>query len=38
MERLGFGYEDLKKIKPDIICAYASGYGLPVLRDKQGQD
>lgn len=27
MERLGLGYEDLKKIKPDIILASISGYG-----------
>ena len=27
MEELGFGYEELKKIKPDIIVAAISGYG-----------
>lgn len=27
MERLGLGYEDLKKVKPDIIMASISGYG-----------
>lgn len=27
MEHLGLGYEDLKKIKPDIILASISGYG-----------
>lgn len=27
MERLGFGYEDLKKINPRIIYCSASGYG-----------
>ena len=27
MERLGIGYEDLKKIKPDIIYAALSGFG-----------
>ena len=27
MERLGLGYEDLIKIKPDIIVASISGYG-----------
>ena len=27
MEELGFGYEELKKIKPDIIVASISGYG-----------
>jgi crotonobetainyl-CoA:carnitine CoA-transferase CaiB-like acyl-CoA transferase len=39
MERLGFGYEDLKKINPRIICAYASGFGeTGPYRDKRGQD
>jgi CoA:oxalate CoA-transferase len=28
MERLGLGYEDLRKIKPDIIYASLSGFGL----------
>jgi crotonobetainyl-CoA:carnitine CoA-transferase CaiB-like acyl-CoA transferase len=27
MERLGLGYDDLKKIKPDLIVASISGYG-----------
>ncbi len=27
MERMGLGYEDLKKIKPDIIYASISGFG-----------
>jgi len=27
MERLGFGYEDLRKIKPDIIMVRSCGYG-----------
>ncbi|MGH7961294.1 MAG: CaiB/BaiF CoA transferase family protein [Candidatus Binatia bacterium] len=27
MEKLGLGYEDLKKVKPDIIMASISGYG-----------
>jgi len=27
MERMGIGYEDLKKIKPDIIFATLSGFG-----------
>ena len=27
MERLGFGYEELKKLKPDIIYAALSGFG-----------
>jgi CoA:oxalate CoA-transferase len=28
MDRLGLGYEDIKKIKPDIIYASLSGFGL----------
>jgi benzylsuccinate CoA-transferase BbsF subunit len=27
MDRLGIGYEDLKKVKPDIIVASSTGYG-----------
>ncbi|MCP4316922.1 MAG: CoA transferase [Hyphomicrobiales bacterium] len=27
MDRLGFGYEDLKKINPRIICASGTGFG-----------
>ena len=27
MERLGLGYEELKKAKPDLIMASISGYG-----------
>lgn len=27
LSRLGFGYEELRKIKPDIICASLSGAG-----------
>jgi benzylsuccinate CoA-transferase BbsF subunit len=27
MVRLGLGYEELKKVKPDIIAVFASGYG-----------
>src|SRR6516165_19591 len=27
MDKLGFGYENLKKIKPDIILASTSGFG-----------
>ena len=27
MDRMGFGYEELKKIKPDIIMISLSGYG-----------
>lgn len=39
MERLGFGYEDLSRLNPRIICAYASGYGLSgPYRDRRGQD
>mgnify|MGYP005837441161 FL=1 len=39
MDRLGFGYERVKRLKPDIIYASASGYG-PVgpMVDKPGQD
>ncbi|MCW4049276.1 MAG: CoA transferase [Candidatus Bathyarchaeota archaeon] len=28
MEKLGLGYEDIKKVKPDIIYASLSGFGL----------
>jgi len=39
MERLGFGYEELSRINPRIICAYASGYGQAgPYRDLRGQD
>lgn len=27
MEKLGLGYEELRKVKPDIIYAFLSGYG-----------
>ena len=27
MERLGLGYEELRKVKPDLIMASISGYG-----------
>ncbi|MEX3009756.1 CaiB/BaiF CoA transferase family protein [Hoeflea sp. TYP-13] len=27
MDRLGFGYEDLKKVNPRIICASGTGFG-----------
>lgn len=39
MERLGLGYEDLKKINPSIIYVSASGYGSdgPYV-NKPGQD
>jgi crotonobetainyl-CoA:carnitine CoA-transferase CaiB-like acyl-CoA transferase len=39
MERLGFGYDDLRAVNPRIICAYASGYGQRgPYRDLRGQD
>lgn len=39
MERLGFGYDDLRAVNPRIICAYASGYGQTgPYRDRRGQD
>jgi crotonobetainyl-CoA:carnitine CoA-transferase CaiB-like acyl-CoA transferase len=39
MERLGFGFEELSKINPRIIVAYASGYGQTgPYRERQGQD
>ncbi|MBC8497894.1 CoA transferase [Candidatus Bathyarchaeota archaeon] len=28
MDRLGLGYEDIKKVKPDIVYASLSGFGL----------
>lgn len=39
MDRLGFGYERVKALKPDIIYASASGWGPsgPMV-DKPGQD
>lgn len=39
MDRLGFGYERVRSLKPDIIYASASGYGPrgPMV-DKPGQD
>lgn len=39
MDRLGFGYERVKSLKPDIVYASASGYGPsgPMV-DKPGQD
>jgi crotonobetainyl-CoA:carnitine CoA-transferase CaiB-like acyl-CoA transferase len=39
MEKLGFGYETLKKRKPDLVYASASGYGPdgPYV-EKPGQD
>lgn len=39
MERLGLGYEELSRINPRIICAYASGYGQTgPYRGRRGQD
>jgi formyl-CoA transferase len=39
MDSLGFGWDDLSKINPRIIVAYASGYGIsgPYLH-RRGQD
>jgi crotonobetainyl-CoA:carnitine CoA-transferase CaiB-like acyl-CoA transferase len=39
LERLGYGYEQARAIKPDIIYASASGYGGDgPLKDRPGQD
>lgn len=39
MERLGFDYKSVKKIKPDIIYAEISGYGVQgPWKEKPGQD
>ena len=41
MERMGFGYEDLKRVNPRIIWAMGTGYGQDgpyVRRGKGGQD
>jgi len=39
MERLGLGYDDARKVRPDIIYATASGYGSDSpFRDLPGQD
>jgi crotonobetainyl-CoA:carnitine CoA-transferase CaiB-like acyl-CoA transferase len=39
MERMGFGYEELSKINPRIICAFGSGFGQTgPLSHKGGQD
>ena len=35
MDRLGLGYAELKKVKPDIIAVFASGYGA-TGPDRQG--
>ncbi len=39
MERMGFGYDDLVRINPRIICAFGSGFGQSgPLAHKGGQD
>lgn len=39
IERLGFGYEEVKKVNPRIIYASASGYGSSgPWKDRPGQD
>ncbi|WP_416067696.1 CaiB/BaiF CoA transferase family protein [Rhizobium sp. ZK1] len=39
MERMGFGYEDLKKINPRLIYALGTGFGLTgPYQHKGGQD
>jgi crotonobetainyl-CoA:carnitine CoA-transferase CaiB-like acyl-CoA transferase len=39
MDRLGFGYEEVRRRKPDIIYASASGYGPDgPMRERPGQD
>jgi crotonobetainyl-CoA:carnitine CoA-transferase CaiB-like acyl-CoA transferase len=39
LDRLGFGYEDMKARKPDIIYASATGWGSSgPMRDAPGQD
>ena len=39
MDRMGFGYEALRKINPRIICAFGSGFGQSgPLSHKGGQD
>jgi len=39
MDRLGFGYEDLRAINPRIICASGTGYGsVGPYAHKGGQD
>lgn len=39
MERLGFGYEEVRKINPKVIYASATGYGASgPFKDRPGQD
>lgn len=39
IERLGFGYEEVRKVNPRIIYASASGYGtIGPWKDRPGQD
>ena len=39
IERLGFGYEDVKKVNPRIVYASATGYGSSgPWKDRPGQD
>lgn len=39
MERLGFGYENVREYNPDIVYASASGYGSTgPYKDRPGQD
>lgn len=39
IERLGLGYEDVKKVNPTIIYASATGYGAEgPFKDRPGQD
>jgi CoA:oxalate CoA-transferase len=39
MERLGFGYEQVREINPDIVYASATGYGTTgPFKDRPGQD
>jgi len=39
MDRLGFGYEDVKKVNPKIVYCSCSGFGTTgPYRDKPGQD
>ena len=39
MDRLGLGFEDAKRLRPDIIYASATGYGVDgPYKEKAGQD